>query len=69
MCETRVDVNRVRRRAARQRLVVAKSRRRDPRAYDFGEFRLLDGDVVLVRGSLDAVEVYLTGSGEAAHHG
>jgi hypothetical protein len=39
---TEVDENRVRRMAKRQGLVLVKSRRRDPRAFDFGGYGLRD---------------------------
>lgn len=42
--EYRVYENRVRRMAQRQRLSVQKSRRRDPRAWDYGTFMLVDPD-------------------------
>jgi hypothetical protein len=38
----KVRENRLRRAAQRQGLALAKSRRRDPRAYDFGTFMLVD---------------------------
>jgi hypothetical protein len=40
----RVRENRLRRMAQRQRLTLQKSRRRDPRAYDYGTYRLVDID-------------------------
>jgi hypothetical protein len=63
---------RLRRMAERQRLAVEKSRRRDPRAYDYGMYRIVDpynnsvvagalGDFSM---SLDDVEGYLTGGDE-----
>lgn len=65
-----VRENRLRRMAERQGLMMHKSRRRDPRAVDFGGYMLVD---VLTKGAvlgsgafpfqadLDDVEKYLTG--------
>ncbi len=39
----KVTENRIRRAAQRQGLMLQKSRRRDPRAYDYGTYRLIDG--------------------------
>jgi hypothetical protein len=58
--------NRVRRMAERHGLTLRKSRRRDPRAWDFGSYWLMDADrnaLVFpdVHGaSLDDMERYLT---------
>jgi hypothetical protein len=60
---------RLRRMAERQGLRLVKSRRRDPRAIDFGDFMLVDaetnsivvGEIGRVRCSLDDIERYLTG--------
>jgi hypothetical protein len=41
--EYKVLENRLRRAAARQGLRLEKSRRRDPRAYDYGTYALIDG--------------------------
>ncbi len=51
----------MRRTAARRRLVLHKTRTRDPGAWDFGKFWLetLDGRVVAEQLSLDEVEVQL----------
>jgi hypothetical protein len=60
----KVRENRVRRAAARQGLVLHKSRRRDPRAIDFGEYWLMAGrDLVpSTRGrGLEHIEAYLRG--------
>ena len=38
----KVRENRLRRAAQRQRLILEKSRRRDPRAYDYGMYVLKD---------------------------
>jgi len=40
---TKVRENRMRRMAQRQGLRLEKSRRRDPRAYDFGTYYLVQG--------------------------
>ena len=62
----KVRENRVRRMAERQGLILRKSRRRDPRAWDFGSYWLVDADRnALVfpdvhGGSLDDMERYLT---------
>jgi hypothetical protein len=62
----KVRENRVRRLAERQGLILRKSRRRDPRAWDFGSYWLIDADRnALVfpdvhGGSLDDMERYLT---------
>jgi hypothetical protein len=42
MTDDKVRENRLRRAAARQGLNLVKSRRRDPRALDFGTYMLLD---------------------------
>ena len=69
---------RLRRAAVRQGLTLRKSRRRDPRALDFGRYWLIRGDETMVsavlgdpdvlggeRGvTLDEVEAYLTGGGD-----
>lgn len=67
----KVRENRLRRAAGRQGLQLVKSRRRDPRAFDYGGYMLVDIDTnVVVVGSegvgrphwsLDDVEKYLTG--------
>ena len=63
----RTRENRLRRMAKRQGLMLRKSRRRDERAYDFGQFWLIDGrHNVLVFGdsnlgaTIDEIESYLT---------
>ena len=67
----KVRENRLRRMADRQGLHIVKSRRRDPRALDFGGYMIVDtqGNWVVAGGSpwvfsldLDAVEDYLTSS-------
>lgn len=63
----KVRENRLRRMASRQRLVLRKSRRRDPRATDYGTFQLLDFNNRLVLGDrdhgfgrdLDEIEAFL----------
>lgn len=67
----KIRENRLRRMAARQGFALLKSRRRDPRAYDFGTYMLTDhytNSVVATgddgRGyglTLDEVEAWLTG--------
>jgi hypothetical protein len=62
----KVRENRVRRMAERQGLILRKSRSRDRRAWDFGNYWLMDADRnALVfpdvhGGSLEDVERYLT---------
>ncbi len=64
MTTEKVRENRLRRAAARQRLVLKKSRRRDPRAPDYGTYMLVDQNNALVTGdqnygyglSLDEIE-------------
>lgn len=75
----RVRENRLRLAAQRQGLRLEKSRRRDPRAVDFGGYMLTDvltGGVVLGSGAfpyqanLDEVEAHLTGErAEASNAG
>jgi hypothetical protein len=61
-----VRENRLRRMAERQGLVLRKSRRRDPRAVDYGMFWLVDAATnALVAGgqfgmNIDSVEEWLT---------
>jgi hypothetical protein len=56
--------------AERQRLALHKSRRRDPRAYDYGRYMIVDpyNNTIVAGGSplaygldLDDVEKYLRG--------
>ena len=50
--ETKVQQNRVRRKATRRGLKLVKSRRRDPKAVDFGKYMLVDiGTNAVVFGS------------------
>ncbi len=72
MTETvnKVRENRLRRMATRQGLALQKSRRRDPRARDFGTYMLVDPDTnaVVAAGpdghgyglTLDDIEAWLT---------
>jgi hypothetical protein len=59
--------NRVRRMAARRGLMLQKSRRRDPRAWDYGSYWLVDAERNTLAfpdehgGSLDDMERYLRG--------
>lgn len=63
--------NRLRRAAKRQGLKIVKSRRRDPRALDYGRFMIVDQDNRVVAGELsagqgltiDQVEEFLHGDG------
>jgi hypothetical protein len=70
----RTREQRLRRAAARQRLRLVKSKRKDPRAWDYGGFMLVDestNGVILGApptgsngiATLDEVEQYLTGEG------
>lgn len=63
MSEDKVHENRIRRMAARQGLTLRRSRRRDPRALDYGLYWLdrADGSQTSPNGStLDEIELYLT---------
>jgi len=60
----KVRENRLREAAKRQGLELSKSRRRDPRALDFGRWQVIDasrGAVVAECDSIDEVESYLDG--------
>jgi len=63
MIYDKVHVNLLRRAAARQGLVLHRSRRRDPRALDYGLYWLKDGTGTAVAASagasLDEIEAYL----------
>ena len=68
MTEEKIRENRLRRMAQRQGLVLSRSRRRDPRALDFGTYMLLSAktSAVVAQGvesgyglSLDDVEQQL----------
>ncbi len=63
--QEKVRENRLRRMAARQGLQLVKSRRRDPRALDYGTYWLVDASgVEVASGDADAIEASLTGEGE-----
>jgi hypothetical protein len=70
----KVRENRLRRMAERQGLVLQKSRRRDPRALDYGVYRLIDvrRNVNVEPGgegmSLDEVEAWLTADRPRKEH-
>lgn len=60
----KVRENRLRRAAGRQRCRLVKSRRRDPNAWDYGTYSLIDNGangVLLQNADLDAVEEWLGG--------
>jgi hypothetical protein len=62
--QEKVRENRLRRMASRQGLQLMKSRRRDPRALDYGTYWLVDASgVEVARGDVDAIEARLTGEG------
>lgn len=63
MSAEKVRENLLRRMAERQGLQLNKTRRRDPRALDFGTFTILRGDEVVAGPglSVDEVEAFLTG--------
>jgi len=71
MTPEKVRQDRLRRMAERQGLVLHKSRRRDPRAYDYGAYWLMDAatnaivfgepSVRSVITDLDQIERYLEG--------
>lgn len=63
----KVRENRIRRMADRQELILRKSRRRDPRATDYGSYSLVTSNNALVLGkrpTLDEIEAWLTGDRE-----
>ena len=65
--------NRLRQMADRQGFRIEKSRRREPRAWDFGTYQLIANDTKGVvfsggGGTLDDVEDYLTDQGAWAKH-
>lgn len=57
----KVRENRLRRAAARQGLRLSRSRRRDTRALDYGEYSLRNraGALIAASPGLDGVEAYL----------
>lgn len=57
---SRVDENRVRRMAARQGLVVNKSRRRDPNALDYGRYWIVEPRRNVIATSLEGQEHGIT---------
>ena len=63
--EEKVKENRLRRTAERRGLQLTKSRRRDPRALDFGKYWLTDANGATVSAqqglNLDEVETFLLG--------
>jgi uncharacterized protein YcfL len=62
--QEKVRENRIRRMAGRQGLQLVKSRRRDPRALDYGMYWLVDNSgVEVASGDADAIEAWLTGEG------
>jgi len=57
----KVRENRLRRAAERQELQLVKSRRRDPRARDYGLYRLMRPDgITVAEGTINDVEDWLT---------
>ncbi|MBK5267050.1 MAG: hypothetical protein JJE47_06390 [Acidimicrobiia bacterium] len=69
--DAKVRENRIRRMANRQGFRIEKSRRRDPRAWDYGTYQLVGIDTNGVvfsdgGGTLDDIEDYLLGRGEWA---
>src|SRR5262245_9437932 len=65
MTDDKIRENRLRRVAERQGLRIIKSRRRDPRALDYGGYMLSDESNNSVMGrywrTLDEIETYLLG--------
>jgi hypothetical protein len=76
MTAEKLSENRVRRLAERRGLRIARSRARDPRAFDYGRYMLKDVNTrVIVAGAssigralwtLEDVESYLAGTGRGA---
>lgn len=67
MAYDKVRDNLLRRMAARQGLTLTRSRRRDPRALDYGLYWLADstGEIVAATKAgvgMDEIEAFLTGS-------
>jgi len=63
--QEKIRENRLRRMATRQGLQLVKSRRRDPRALDYGTYWLVDASSVEVAsGDADAIEAWLRGESE-----
>jgi hypothetical protein len=62
---TKIRENRLRRAAARQGLELSRTRRRDPRALDFGSYSLVRAGMQHHYAlTLDEVEARLTGARE-----
>lgn len=61
MTEEKIRENRLRRAAARQGLTLHKSRTRDPRALDYGRWRISGPGVDVECEDVDQVEAYLQG--------
>jgi hypothetical protein len=63
--QEKVRENRLRRMAARQGLQLVKSRRRDPRALDYGTYWLVDASgVEVTSGDADTIEARLMGEAD-----
>jgi hypothetical protein len=66
--EDKVRENRLRRAAHRQGITLMKSRRRDPRAFDYGVYWLADENEWLLTPeqgiTLDEIEAWLLGEDE-----
>jgi hypothetical protein len=63
--QEKVRENRLRRMAARQGLQLVKSRRRDPRALDYGTYWLVDASgVEVASGDADTIEARLMGEAD-----
>ena len=62
MTTEKVQENRVRRMAQRQRFVVTKARRIDKRAFDYGTYKIehIDSDLSRDMLTLDEIEGFLT---------
>lgn len=56
---TKVKENRARRAAQRQGLILQRTRRRDPRAIDYGRYTIYSGGETVFAGTLDEVEEWL----------
>ncbi|WP_200213399.1 hypothetical protein [Micromonospora coerulea] len=64
MTDDKVRENRLRRMAERQGLTLTKSRRRDPRAVDYGKYWLADANTTAMQTpeqgmTLDEIETHL----------
>jgi hypothetical protein len=64
--QEKVRENRARRAVDRRGLRLTKSRRRDPAAFDYGDWRILDGRGIVIEGAdhsmtLNDVERWLAG--------